>query len=161
MMKSIRSTRLATAFLVGVLAIGSANVLAKSHHPDEGAMSGPMPGMMLHRMLKGLDLTDAQQQQIRDLTDKFRANQPEREQMQAQQEQLQALVKADTFDTNAVRALLEKQQTQQLDRKIAGLQLMHDIRAVLTSEQKAALDAKMAKMKERAKDRQADDAEPR
>lgn len=156
-MKSRRITHLATALFMTLLSIGSAGAIAKPHHADEGAM----PGMMLHRMLKGLDLTDAQQQQIRDLTDKFRASQPEREQMQQQQEQLQTLVKADTFDANAARALLEKQQTQMLDRKIAGLQLLHDIRAVLTAEQKAALDAKMAKLKERAKDRQEDDREPR
>lgn len=156
-MKSRRITHLATALFITLLSIGSAGAIAKPHHADEGAM----PGMMLHRMLKGLDLTDAQQQQIRDLTDKFRASQPEREQMQQQQEQLQTLVKADTFDTNAARALLEKQQTQMLDRKIAGLQLLHDIRAVLTVEQKATLDAKMAKLKERAKDRQEDEREPR
>ena len=156
-MKSRRITHLATALFMTLLSIGSAGAIAKPHHADEGAM----PGMMLHRMLKGLDLTDAQQQQIRDLTDKFRASQPEREQMQQQQEQLQTLVKADTFDTNAARALLEKQQTQMLDRKIAGLQLLHDIRAVLTAEQKATLDAKMAKLKERAKDRQEDEREPR
>ncbi|HAT42241.1 MAG TPA: P pilus assembly/Cpx signaling pathway inhibitor/zinc-resistance associated protein [Rheinheimera sp.] len=156
-MKSRRITHLATALFMTLLSIGSAGAIAKPHHADEGAM----PGMMLHRMLKGLDLTDAQQQQIRDLTDKFRASQPEREQMQQQQEQLQTLVKADTFDTNAARALLEKQQTQMLDRKIAGLQLLHDIRAVLTVEQKATLDAKMAKLKERAKDRQEDEREPR
>ncbi len=156
-MKSRRITHLATALFITLLSIGSAGAIAKPHHADEGAM----PGMMLHRMLKGLDLTDAQQQQIRDLTDKFRASQPEREQMQQQQEQLQTLVKADTFDANAARALLEKQQTQMLDRKIAGLQLLHDIRAVLTAEQKATLDAKMAKLKERAKDRQEDEREPR
>lgn len=156
-MKSRRITHLATALFMTLLSIGSAGAIAKPHHADEGAM----PGMMLHRMLKGLDLTDAQQQQIRDLTDKFRASQPEREQMQQQQEQLQTLVKADTFDANAARALLEKQQTQMLDRKIAGLQLLHDIRAVLTAEQKATLDAKMAKLKERAKDRQEDEREPR
>lgn len=148
-MKSIRITQLATVFLATVLSISSVNVLAKSHHPDDG----PMPGGMLHRLLKSVDLTESQQQQIRDLTEKFRATQPEREQMVEQHEQLQALVKADTFDANAARALLEKQQAQMLDRKIAGLQLMHDIRAVLTKEQQATLDAKMAKMKERAKER--------
>lgn len=155
-MKSRRITHLATALFITMLSIGSAGAIAKPHHSDEGAM----PGMMLHRMLKGLDLTDAQQQQIRDLTDKFRATAPEREQLQEQQEQLQALVKADTFDANAARALLEKQQTQMLDRKIAGLQLLHDIRAVLTAEQRAELDAKMAKQKDRMKERKADDGEP-
>lgn len=157
MMKSRRLTQLTTVLFASMLSLASVAAMAKPHHPDDS----PMPGAIQHRLLKSLDLTDSQQQQIRDLTDKFRASAPERAQIQEQQEQLQALVKADTFDANAARALLEKQQTQLLDRKVASLQLMHDIRAVLTPEQKAELDAKMAKLKDRMKERKADDGEPR
>ncbi len=149
-MKSITFNRLATVFFASVLAISSVSAMAKSHHGDEGAA---MSGMMLHRMLKNLDLTEAQQSQIKALTEKFRATQPERDARMAEREQLQALVNAQTFDSNAARSLLEKQQAARIEHQLTALQYMHDVRAVLTPEQKAKMDEKMAKMQQRIKER--------
>lgn len=154
-MKSIHVHRIAAVFFATWLSVTAGVAHAQPHHAD----AGPQPGMMMHRMLKGLDLTESQQKQIKALTDTFRANQPERADMQAQREKLQAFVKADHFDSNAVRALLEQQQTIRLDREVAVLQYMHDVRAVLTAEQKAKLDAKVDAMKQRAKERMAERAE--
>ncbi len=151
-MKSITFNRLATLFFVSVLTIGAGSVMAKPHHGGEGAPHG----MMVHRMLKNLDLTEAQQSQIKALTEKFRATQPQRDAKMAERDQLQALVKADTFDSTAARILLEKQQAARIEQQLTALQYMHDVRAVLTPEQKAKMDEKVAKMQQRAKERRAE-----
>lgn len=115
---------------------------------DEGHRGGPH-GELLLKGLKGLDLTDSQRAQIKTLMEKARATQPSRESMQATHQAMQALIKAPQFDAVAARQLLEAQQDKQLETQLARLKLQHDIRAVLTDEQKAKLDERQAKMLER------------
>lgn len=116
--------------------------------PDEGHRGGPQ-GSQLLKGLKGLDLTDAQRAQIKTLMENARATLPARDTMQSSHQAMQALIKAPQFDAVAARQLLEAQQDKQLEAQLARLKLQHDIRAVLTDEQKAKLDERQAKMLER------------
>lgn len=113
------------------------------------AGEGPHGGDSAMRMFKGIELTDAQRKQIRSLVAASKAEKPETEAMKQLRESLQALVKADQFDASAARLLLEKQQGNMLEQQIERLKLQHQIRAVLTDEQKAKLDERQAKKRER------------
>jgi protein CpxP len=119
--------------------------------PDEGHRGGPQGSQLLKGLkgLKGLDLTDAQRAQIKTLMENARATLPARDTMQSSHQAMQALIKAPQFDAVAARQLLEAQQDKQLEAQLARLKLQHDIRAVLTDEQKAKLDERQAKMLER------------
>ena len=114
---------------------------------------GQQAGEPAVRMLKGLDLTDAQREQIRALVAASKAGKPDSTELQQQREALQALVKADQFDAAAARILLEKQQASMLEHQLERLKLQHQIRAVLSDEQKAKLDERMAKKHDRMKNR--------
>ncbi len=114
---------------------------------------GPQGGDGATRMLKGLDLTDAQREQIRALVAASKAEKPDLAAMQQHHDALQALVKADQFDAAAARLLLEKQQNTMLEQQLERLKLQHEIRALLTDEQKAKLDERMAKMRARMAER--------
>lgn len=116
------------------------------------AGEGPHGGDSAVRMLKGLDLTDAQRKQIRTLVAASKADKPETDAMKQLRESLQALVKADQFDASAARLLLEKQQGNMLEQQIERLKLHHQIRAVLTDEQKAKLDERQTKRRDRKAD---------
>ena len=105
------------------------------------------------RMLKGLDLTDAQREQIRTLTAASKADKADLAARQQQHDALQALIKAPQFDEAAARLLLEKQQANMLEHQLERLKLQHQIRAVLTDEQKTKLDERKVKMRERMAER--------
>lgn len=114
---------------------------------------GPHGGDGATRMLKGLDLTDTQREQIRALVAASKAEKPDLAAMQQHHDAMQALVKADQFDAAAARLLLEKQQNTMLEQQLERLKLQHQIRALLTDEQKTKLDERMAKMWERMAER--------
>lgn len=118
---------------------------------------GPHGGEPAMRMLKGLDLTDAQREQIRTYIDASKAGKPDPAAMQQQHEALQALVKVEQFDEAAARILLEKQQASMLENHLARLKLQHQIRSVLTDAQKTKLDERMAKMRDRMAERMGKD----
>lgn len=98
---------------------------------------GPMPGAMMQ--LKGLDLTDAQKEQVKTLMKQARASMPAKADMQAQHEQLKTLIQAENFDEAAVRTALQSQQSQRLEAEVSRSRLQHDIYQLLTAEQKAKL----------------------
>jgi protein CpxP len=104
----------------GLVAATSISSFAGSDHGHEG--HGPAAGMHL-KALKGLDLTDAQKEQIKALTAQHRASMPKRDEVKLEMEQLKALVQADTFDEAAVRALLESKQKDKLDHEVARAKL--------------------------------------
>ncbi len=138
-------------FAASMTLLLSQSVMAGPH--EHGRHGGGQHGQVgLERMLKGLDLTDAQRQQIAQLTDEFKAKRTEQPQRQQTAEKFVAIIKADVFDEVAARQLIEQQQTQMIEQGVARLKLQHAIRAVLTAEQKAQLDAKMLRMKQKRQD---------
>lgn len=144
-----------TLVIATCLSLGSLAVAAKEpHHGHAGPERAPMV-----RMLKGLDLTETQKAQIKQLVEQHKAQRPDPATMQQTREQLQQLVKADQFDAKAVRQLLQKNQAQRVDAEVQQLQLMHDIRAVLTPEQQAKLDERHAKRMEKMAERRQQPAE--
>ena len=145
-----------TAVLVAGLSLVTAQVVSAQPMEQErgGSMEhrhGGPEGM--GRMLKGLDLTDAQRQQIDKLTSAFAAQKPNPAEHKALADKVVSLVRADVFDEVAARQLLEQQQGQMLEHGLARLKLQHDIRSVLTPEQKEKLDARMERMRDKMVER--------
>lgn len=133
---------------------------------DRGHDSGPRHAGADHfigmKMLKGLDLTDAQKTQLKTLIAEHRATVKAKQQpaaMQSLHSELQVLLQAEQFDEAAARLLLEKQQSTRLEHDIERLKFQHQLMSVLTAEQKAKLQARQAKMQERMAAKRAERAE--
>lgn len=93
----------------------------------------------MHRMLRELDLTEAQKTQIRQLfeqrwQDKQRPFQAQRE---AHKAEMLALITAPRFDENQAEQLISEQQQTHKARTMAQLQLQQEIYQLLTEEQQA------------------------
>jgi protein CpxP len=92
------------------------------------------------KMLMQLDLTDAQKARIRDMLPAYRAEKDAREEaLQAMRQQMRALMEADRFDENEVRQALREMAPLVEDMAVSRVRFMHDIKAVLTSEQIARI----------------------
>lgn len=116
----------------GLLLMSSLNpVLANG----KGELRQKMAGAGQHSQIwQQLDLTDQQRQQIRELMQAHRAAKPT-----AQRDAMQALLDAPQFDEQAARDLLAQRTAQREQRQLAGLKLQHQIRQLLTSEQREQL----------------------
>ncbi|WP_057788340.1 Spy/CpxP family protein refolding chaperone [Alishewanella sp. WH16-1] len=116
----------------GLLLISSLNPALAG---DKGEWRQKMAGAGQHGQLwQQLDLTDQQRQQIRELMQAHRAAKPT-----AQREAMQALLDAPQFDEQAARDILAQRAAQREQRQLAGLKLQHEIRQLLTSEQREQL----------------------
>jgi protein CpxP len=144
---------LTAVFVAGVSLFASQIVSAGPQEHGVAMEHGRGGPEGIGRMLKGLDLTDSQRQQIDQFVTAFKAKKPDPAARKAVAEKVKALVQADAFDEVAARQLLEQQQVQMLEHGVARLKLQHDIRSVLTAEQKEKLDARMARMRDKMGDR--------
>lgn len=116
----------------GLLLISSLNPALAG---DKGEWRQKMAGAGQHGQIwQQLDLTDQQRQQIRELMQAHRAAKPI-----AQREAMQALLDAPQFDEQAARDILAQRAAQREQRQLAGLKLQHEIRQLLTSEQREQL----------------------
>jgi len=114
--------------------------------PGRGPGGRGGPGMMMDRMLlKGITLTDAQQQKLQALRDADR--QQMESQRDAQRADFDALRAArEKGDSAAVKQLMDAQRQKMDARRDAQVTA---IRALLTSDQYAAFDANVAELKQR------------
>jgi hypothetical protein len=88
-----------------------------------------------------LALTDAQQDQIRDLQREHKRRTIERRaDIEVAEMDLEMLESADDPDLAAIRAQLEVLSSLKIDEQIAGMQLEQDIQQVLTQEQRDQLE---------------------
>lgn len=134
-----------------LVAATSSAVLAGDHQPRHGVHM-----FADGKMFKELDLTDAQKTQVDALLKTHREKMLNKAERYAMHEELQSVLNSDTFDEAGVRVILEKQQAKKLEQEVARLKLQHQIRALLTPEQKAKLDERKAKMRERMQQKMAE-----
>jgi protein CpxP len=138
---------LSSVLLTGV---STAVIAGDRHHGNAGH------AMVDSKMFKGLDLTDAQKAQVDTLLKDYRATAFNKAERFAMHEELQQVLQSETFDEAGVRVVLEKHQAKKLEQEVAALKLQHQIRAVLTPEQKAKLDERKAKMRQRMQEKMAE-----
>ncbi|MCQ8895301.1 Spy/CpxP family protein refolding chaperone [Limnobacter humi] len=119
-------------------------------HGPERREHGPMA------MLKKLNLTPEQDTQVKQILDKQHARmEGRREAHKAHHAEMRALVESDTFDQAKATRLIQQQQQQELNDRLAMLQTQHDIYKVLTPEQRSKLKALEERREQRWKDRDA------
>jgi protein CpxP len=142
------STAIALLFST-VMATTSISSFAAPEHGHRG--HGPVAGWHMDQF-KGLDLTDAQKEQMKNLKEQYRSALVKGD-SKAEMLQLKALVQADQFDEAAVRALFEAKQKDRLEQDVAMAKLQYELHQVLTAEQKAKLAERQQKWQEKAKER--------
>lgn len=141
--------KLTALFVASTLAFGAANLAHAADTTTAAADSKPMMHHKGHkgpyemRMLKGLNLTDAQKQQVRDIMKSQRAQmkRPPVEEMRAMHE----LVASDSFDKAKAEAQIAKNQEQHKAMMLAHLEAQNKIYNILTPEQKKQFNANFEK----------------
>ncbi|WP_333608846.1 Spy/CpxP family protein refolding chaperone [Arsukibacterium sp.] len=125
------------------------------HSAQQEAGQKRQRGHNMMQQLASLDLTDEQKQQIRQLMQQNRAERkakyagkepaagqaPSVWQDPSVRQELNALMQAEQFDELAVQQWLEQQQPAQLQRRLQALKLQHQLRQILTEEQRQQLQA--------------------
>lgn len=141
------------AALVTVGAVAYAQGPGPGGFRGRGPAFGPLPGVGL--AIRGLDLTEAQREQIRQLT------QQSREQMRglvdrvrAAQDARRQAVEAIPFNESQIRSAMEALVEVEADLAVARARLQSDIYALLTADQQQRVQQMRAERDARAKQRQ-------
>ncbi|CAE6887747.1 COG3678 P pilus assembly Cpx signaling pathway [Vibrio sp. B1REV9] len=143
-MKSAK--KLVLAAVVLPLTLGAASAFAfggKDHHKGPNGECG----MGMDRgIMRQLDLTDAQKDQLKDMREANKAEMKAKfadgkearmAERQAHHDKVQALLLADNFDEAAASDLAKEMVEKQTDRRVKMLEKKHQMLSVLTPEQKA------------------------
>lgn len=142
-------------FALSLLTASSVAGVAVAHeHKAAGYEHGRhMQHAPMKRMLAGLDLTDSQREQIKQLMQQHRSEQKTARPDKAERKQMRDLLAADTFDETAARLLLEKQQQQAVNKRLAAMKLQHQVLQVLTDEQRQQLNEKRQQWQQKKQQR--------
>ena len=101
-------------------------------------------------MFDGISLTEHQRQQMRDLMQRARHDQPPVN--VSEMETMHRLVTAENFDENAVRAQAEKMANEQIARQVEMAKVRNQMYRLLTPEQQAVLNEKHQQRMEQLRD---------
>ncbi|HDT6089481.1 TPA: ATP-independent periplasmic protein-refolding chaperone [Raoultella ornithinolytica] len=141
--------KITALFVASTLALGAANL---AHAADTTAAQPESKPMMHHKgmhggqhemMFKGLNLTDAQKQQIRDIMKGQRENmkRPSLDERRAMHE----LIASDTFDKAKSEAQIDKMEAQHKAMALSRMETQNKIYNILTPEQKKQFNANFEK----------------
>ncbi|NOT44326.1 MAG: periplasmic heavy metal sensor [Acidobacteria bacterium] len=139
--------------VAGVIAGGSAGLAAQAgaqaqeqgrNGPRGGRGPGGIGGGEMGLMLRGLDLTDSQGQQVRDLADRYRDQNADLLQRLAQAASAhRTAASALPADETAIRTTLQELATVQAEVAVQRARLRNDVFAQLTPEQQARVKARI------------------
>lgn len=139
------------AVMASTLAVSSL-----SHAAEVGSGDKWYPGeeltqrSMQSHMFDGISLTEHQRQQMRDLMQQARHEQPPVN--VSELETMHRLVTAENFDENAVRAQAEKMANEQIARQVEMAKVRNQMYRLLTPEQQAVLNEKHQQRMEQLRD---------
>ena len=142
----MKLSKLIIAF--SLIAASASSAVVMAHDVDKERQRGKSGSPVTH-MLKGLELTSAQRQQVEDLVQQHRSGIGSAKENKTAMDKMQALITAEHFDEAAVRSLLQQHQQLRLERQLSMLKLQHDIRQLLTDEQREELDKKRERRREK------------
>ena len=154
-----RSTRVLVSLVLALLLVAGGLALF-AQAPDAGGRRGGPPdvrgqGPMVMLPLRQLGLSDAQQQQVRQLMQQFREQSRTLvDQVRAAEDARRTAVEAVPVDEGRIRAAMQQLFDRQTELAIQQARLHSDIRALLTSEQQQQLDKLRAEREARFKQRQ-------
>lgn len=141
---------------LGALLVLSGGVIAKetANERELKVSNGQPLQARLNKSLKQLALTPEQQVAIQALVAEHRQNRELRSAAPFDPAAWRTLMDAPQFDPTSARELLEKRQGRQLEQQLHAMQLQHQIRQLLTDEQRQQWDSQRAKQRsERTKER--------
>jgi Spy/CpxP family protein refolding chaperone len=102
-----------------------------------GRHRGTGPGPRVARMSKALNLTEAQQEQVRTiLTSERERNAPLRQQLVETRKKFREAVEAEPFEESTVRALAEEQSKTRVELAVSRARTKSQLFALLTPEQR-------------------------
>ncbi|WP_169307139.1 Spy/CpxP family protein refolding chaperone [Ferrimonas sediminicola] len=155
--------RWALAAAAGLLLSMTVVSTASANHPGQGPCQergggfygGNQGGKQLTRMLRHLDLSDAQKQQVKAILARAEAERPGRdpEAKRAQMERHHQLMKAAEFDEQAAREMIAAGQARMAEMRLKQMRVKHEIMQLLTAEQKQQLQERRANRMKRLDDR--------
>lgn len=142
---------LAAALVSGALAYAQGPAPGGPHGRGLGiGPGGPGSGLAL----RALDLTDAQQEQVRQLTQQNREQlRALMDRMRAAQDARRQAVEAIPFNESQVRSAMKELAEVEADLAVAQARLQADIYALLSAEQQQRLQTLRAEREARAKQR--------
>ena len=127
-------------------AVGISQTVRRVHMHGDGMFEGHM----LHFFTDYLDLTDAQQAQVKDIMAKEKpALKPLMQQMAQSHQQIRELTMAGTFDEAKVRTLATQQAQTMTEIIVQKARIESEMIQILTPEQKTKLNDFMAKREQR------------
>lgn len=142
--------RTIVAGLALALTLGAASVSSAQQGKRGG---GEMRRDGMGMMFKGIELTDAQKEQLKAVREKHGMGEAMKTQMQAQHEAMKAL--RENGDTAALRAMRLQMREQMKARQEQMRQhheaMISDVRGILTPEQRAIFDKNVTTAKEHMK----------
>jgi|SRR5271165_2808391 len=144
--------------MLAVLAFGVALLLAGAavaqHGPGGPGHEFGLGGHMLGFFSDYLDLSSAQQEQIKGIMEKEKPTiRPLMQQMGQYHSQLAQIVQSGTFDEAKVRAIATQQAQAQVELTVQHARIMAEMVQVLTPDQKTKLAALTAKHQARMQER--------
>jgi Spy/CpxP family protein refolding chaperone len=136
--------------LAVMAAIAVSQTVRRAHMRGDGMFGGPMLGYYVHK----LDLTDAQQAQVKAIMAKDKpALQPLMLQMAQGHSQLRDLVMSGSFDEAKVRELASQQTPVLTELAVQYARIGSEMMQVLTPEQKTKLTALISQHEQRMMNR--------
>lgn len=141
----------AFALAFAILAAGAVG-FAQQHGDKRG---GGHRGGGFGRMFHGLDLTEAQQTQIKQIAERYRQNNKQtRGERRNDGDRFDALTSG-TFDETAVRAAAQARAAKRVEMEVSRARMMSEMYAVLTTEQKAKIVEMRQQRAQRRQERKA------
>ena len=120
------------------------NYAQKNRHHQRGSQSMPAVERMM-RGIRHLDLSDEQKANIKGIMKGLKAEvRPLAKEIKSGHEQLKELIKAESFDEQAVAALAENEGALAAERLIIASRAMSAVYTQLTDEQRAELESMAA-----------------
>ena len=133
--------KVTAAVMASTLAFSAFSQAAVAIISDNGSsQEGATQHSSQSHMFDGISLTEHQRQQMRDLMQRARHDQPPVN--VSEMETMHRLVTAENFDENAVHAQAEKMAQEQVARQVEMAKVRNQMYHLLTPEQQAVLNAK-------------------
>ena len=139
-MKMTKKLILATVMFP--IALGTASAFAAGGKGDHkrSSMERCQPGPVLNpKIIKRLDLTDAQKEQLKALRNADRAEMKAK--MDARDKSMNALLMADTFDKEKAAAMVKESQNNRVQHQVDRLEKQFKMLSILTPAQKEKLQS--------------------
>lgn len=135
-MRKVTAAVMASTLAFSVFSQAAVAIIGDNGSSQEGATQHSSQS----HMFDGISLTEHQRQQMRDLMQRARHDQPPVN--VSEMETMHRLVTAENFDESAVRAQAEKMAQEQVARQVEMAKVRNQMFHLLTPEQQAVLNAK-------------------